>query len=69
MPGHKAVFINEPKLSDFKQVLIKEGISAEFSAGVLVCNNTVAIRRVGISALFNYRSPFFPLDNMFRLMM
>ena len=40
------MFVNEPRLSDFKQVLIKEGISAEFSAGVLVCNNTVAIRKV-----------------------
>ena len=52
VPGHKAVFINEPKLSDFKQVLLKEGISAEFSAGVLVCNNTVAIRRVSPWSLF-----------------
>jgi cleavage and polyadenylation specificity factor subunit 2 len=45
VPGHKAVFINEPKLSDFKQVLIREGIVAEFSGGVLICNNVVAVRR------------------------
>lgn len=43
--GHKAVFINEPKLSDFKLVLLQEGISAEFIAGVLICNNNVAVRR------------------------
>ncbi|KAK2170652.1 hypothetical protein LSH36_1g04012 [Paralvinella palmiformis] len=43
--GHKAVFINEPKLSDFKQILIKENIQAEFSGGVLICNNVVAVRR------------------------
>ncbi|KAI0233701.1 Cleavage and polyadenylation specificity factor subunit 2 [Lamellibrachia satsuma] len=43
--SHTAVFINEPKLSDFKQVVIKEGIQAEFVAGVLICNNMVAVRR------------------------
>ena len=46
MDSHTAVFINEPKLSDFKQVLLKEGIQAEFVAGVLICNNLVAVRRV-----------------------
>lgn len=45
MPGHQSVFINEPRLSDFKQVLLKEGIQAEFVGGVLVCNTMVAVRR------------------------
>ncbi|KAF3850061.1 hypothetical protein F7725_019780 [Dissostichus mawsoni] len=45
MPGHQSVFINEPRLSDFKQVLLREGIQAEFVGGVLVCNNMVAVRR------------------------
>uniref|UniRef100_A0A8C6WDZ0 Cleavage and polyadenylation specificity factor subunit 2 n=1 Tax=Neogobius melanostomus TaxID=47308 RepID=A0A8C6WDZ0_9GOBI len=45
IPGHQSVFINEPRLSDFKQVLLKEGIQAEFVGGVLVCNNLVAVRR------------------------
>lgn len=44
--GHQSVFINEPRLSDFKQVLLREGIQAEFVGGVLVCNNMVAVRRV-----------------------
>uniref|UniRef100_A0A8D3CIX7 Cleavage and polyadenylation specificity factor subunit 2 n=1 Tax=Scophthalmus maximus TaxID=52904 RepID=A0A8D3CIX7_SCOMX len=43
--GHQSVFINEPRLSDFKQVLLREGIQAEFVGGVLVCNNMVAVRR------------------------
>lgn len=43
---HMSVFVNEPKLSDFKQVLMKEGIQAEFSGGVLICNGVVAVRRV-----------------------
>jgi cleavage and polyadenylation specificity factor subunit 2 len=43
---HATVFVNELKLSDFKQVLMKAGIQAEFSAGILYCNNgLVAIRR------------------------
>lgn len=46
VPGHQSVFINEPRLSDFKQVLLREGIQAEFVGGVLVCNNMVAVRRV-----------------------
>ncbi|XP_072283809.1 cleavage and polyadenylation specificity factor subunit 2 [Pyxicephalus adspersus] len=45
IPGHQSVFMNEPRLSDFKQVLLREGIQAEFVGGVLVCNNLVAVRR------------------------
>ncbi|PSN48231.1 putative cleavage and polyadenylation specificity factor subunit 2, partial [Blattella germanica] len=44
--GHQTCFINELKLSDFKQVLNKNNISSEFSGGVLwCCNGTVAVRR------------------------
>ncbi|KAJ8309378.1 hypothetical protein KUTeg_014252 [Tegillarca granosa] len=43
--GHKAVFVNEPKLSDFKLVLLQEGIQAEFAAGVLIWNNMVAVKK------------------------
>ncbi|XP_021378418.1 cleavage and polyadenylation specificity factor subunit 2-like [Mizuhopecten yessoensis] len=43
--GHKAVFVNEPKLSDFKLVLLQEGFQAEFIAGVLICNSSVAVKR------------------------
>lgn len=44
-PSHVPVFINEPRLSNLRQTLIKSGIQAEFNGGVLVCNNKVAIRR------------------------
>lgn len=53
-PGHQAVFINEPRLSDFKQVLLREGIQAEFVGGVLVCNNMVAVRRVRLCLPLNF---------------
>uniref|UniRef100_UPI00358E8751 cleavage and polyadenylation specificity factor subunit 2 n=1 Tax=Myxine glutinosa TaxID=7769 RepID=UPI00358E8751 len=45
LAGHQAVFVNEPRLSDFKQVLLREGIQAEFIGGVLVCNSVLAVRR------------------------
>ncbi|KRT83011.1 hypothetical protein AMK59_3146, partial [Oryctes borbonicus] len=44
---HDTVFINELKLSEFKQILAKSNITSEFSGGVLwCCNGTIAIRRV-----------------------
>lgn len=46
VPGHQTTFINELKLSDFKQILNKSNIPSEFSGGVLwCCNNTIAVRR------------------------
>ena len=30
-PTHAPVFINEPRLSDLRQVLVKNGIQAEFN--------------------------------------
>ncbi|XP_065184481.1 cleavage and polyadenylation specificity factor subunit 2-like [Sycon ciliatum] len=45
VPPHEAVFLNEPRLSDFKQVLSKAGIQAEFSGGVLIINDRVAVRK------------------------
>lgn len=47
--AHNAVLINELKLSDFKQVLLRNSISSELSGGVLLCaNGTCAIRRVSL---------------------
>ncbi|XP_011500980.1 PREDICTED: probable cleavage and polyadenylation specificity factor subunit 2 [Ceratosolen solmsi marchali] len=46
IPSHQTAFINELKLSDFKQILNKSNIPSEFSGGVLwCCNNTIAVRR------------------------
>uniref|UniRef100_L7MA23 Cleavage and polyadenylation specificity factor subunit 2 n=1 Tax=Rhipicephalus pulchellus TaxID=72859 RepID=L7MA23_RHIPC len=45
VPGHATIFVNELKLSDFKQVLLRNGVQAEFSGGVLYCNGIVAVRR------------------------
>lgn len=42
---HDAIFINELKLSDFKQILLNNGIQAEFSGGILYCNDKVSVRR------------------------
>jgi len=45
VPGHSSVFIGEPRLSDFKQVLTRNGIQAEFAGGALICNYVVAVKR------------------------
>ena len=43
---HKAIFVNEPKLSDLKQIFIQRMIQAEFTGGVLVCNGKIALKKV-----------------------
>ena len=45
MSNHVTIFVNELKLSDFKQVLVKHGIQAEFHGGVLYINDKVCVRR------------------------
>ena len=50
MPAHPCVFVNEPKLLDLKMILIRQhGLKAEFVNGVLICEDTVAIKRVSHS--------------------
>ncbi|XP_058465786.1 probable cleavage and polyadenylation specificity factor subunit 2 [Malaya genurostris] len=47
LPAHNSVFINELKLIDFRQVLMKANINSEVSGGVLWCSNgTLALKRV-----------------------
>lgn len=43
---HKTVFVNEPKLSDLKQIFTQNSIQAEFHGGVLVCNGMIALKKV-----------------------
>lgn len=57
---HNTVFVNELKLSDFKQVLSKSSITSEFSGGVLWCSNgTIAIRRVSKEAALRFYFNFY----------
>lgn len=59
IPPHESVFINELKISDFKQVLLKNNIHAEFSNGALWCaNSTIAIRRVSLVNTKEYHIKF-----------
>lgn len=53
IPPHKAIFFNEPKLSDLKQVMMKAGFQAEFNKGVLVVDDKIAVRKVLLYGLFN----------------
>lgn len=55
--SHDTTFINELKLSEFKQVLNKSNITSEFVGGVLwCCNGTLAVRRVSTNYYFIYFS-------------
>lgn len=45
IPSHNAIFINELKLSDFKQVLLNNNIQAEFSDGILYCGDKLAVKK------------------------
>uniref|UniRef100_A0A915EET8 Cleavage and polyadenylation specificity factor subunit 2 n=1 Tax=Ditylenchus dipsaci TaxID=166011 RepID=A0A915EET8_9BILA len=45
IPSHQSVFVNDPKLTDLKQLLASSGFQAEFSAGVLYVNNLASVRR------------------------
>lgn len=44
--SHDTVFVNEVRLNEFKLILTKNGLSAEFIMGVLVVNGKVAIKRL-----------------------
>jgi len=43
---HDTVFVNEIRLNEFKMVLTKNGLPAEFIMGVLVVNGRVAVKRL-----------------------
>ena len=46
IPGHRAVFIGEVRLADFKMILINAGYRAEFSGGMLVtADGTVSLKK------------------------
>lgn len=44
-PLRPAVLLCEPRLSDLKQTLLKRGIPAELSAGHLLVNGVISIRK------------------------
>lgn len=43
LPAHESVFVNDPKLSDLRVFLNKNGFSAEFSAGTLYVNEVLRV--------------------------
>jgi cleavage and polyadenylation specificity factor subunit 2 len=47
IPPHDFVFLNEIKLADFRQILMKNSIQSEISGGMLLCcNGTIALKRI-----------------------
>eukprot|EP00043_Microstomoeca_roanoka_P017986 m.189803 g.189803 ORF g.189803 m.189803 type:complete len:354 (-) comp16747_c0_seq23:1438-2499(-) len=55
---HDVVFVGDLRLSDFKRILIEAGYDAQFSRGMLVINDTVAI--VKSSGGLSIEGPFCP---------
>jgi cleavage and polyadenylation specificity factor subunit 2 len=52
IPGHRAVFIGEVRLADFKQVLAQSGYRSEFIGGVLVtAEGTIALKKEEVEGL------------------
>eukprot|EP01112_Ceratiomyxa_fruticulosa_P013936 TRINITY_DN3952_c0_g1_i2.p1 TRINITY_DN3952_c0_g1~~TRINITY_DN3952_c0_g1_i2.p1 ORF type:complete len:765 (-),score=147.43 TRINITY_DN3952_c0_g1_i2:128-2422(-) len=50
--GHNAVYVGDIKLSDFKDVLTKNGFHVQFNRGVLTANGCVALRREEVNGAF-----------------
>ncbi|KAL3683878.1 hypothetical protein R1sor_001900 [Riccia sorocarpa] len=46
-PPHKAVYVGDLWLADFKQLLATKGIQAEFAGGLLRCGENIAVRKSG----------------------
>lgn len=47
IPPHDFVFLNELRLADFRQILMKNNIQSEISGGMLLCcNGTIALKRI-----------------------
>lgn len=47
IPPHDFVFLNEVKLVEFRQILMKNSIQSEISGGMLLCcNGTIALKRI-----------------------
>lgn len=43
--GHSCIFLGEIKLTNFREMLLKEGIKAEFKKGFLICNDSILVRK------------------------
>ena len=44
--AHQPIFVGDVILAEFRRLLQREGIPAEFVDGALICNDTVIIRKV-----------------------
>ena len=45
-PSHVPVFINEPRLSNLRQTLIKSGIQAEFNGKIICVSVIYAVKSI-----------------------
>ncbi|CAD6190076.1 unnamed protein product [Caenorhabditis auriculariae] len=69
IPCHEAVYVNDPKLSEFKNVLVEKGYKAEFQAGSLQINGgAFSIRRADTGSFSlegAFSKDYYSLRNIF----
>ncbi|EFP11719.1 hypothetical protein CRE_27737 [Caenorhabditis remanei] len=68
IPIHQAIFVNDPKLSDFKSLFVEKGFKAEFLSGtLLIKGGKCSIRRgeMGFSMEGALEKDYYKLRNLF----
>ncbi|CAO4380268.1 unnamed protein product [Caenorhabditis nigoni] len=68
IPVHQAIFVNDPKLSEFKNLLVDKGYKAEFFSGTLLINGgKCSIRRgeTGFQMEGAFTKDFYKLRKLF----
>lgn len=58
IPVHTTIFVNDPKLSDFKNLLVDKGYKAEFLSGTLLINGGKYSIRRGETGFFQMEGAF-----------
>lgn len=58
IPVHQAIFVNDPKMSDFKNLLVEKGYRAEFLNGTLIINGGKCSIRRTETGLFQMEGTF-----------
>lgn len=58
IPVHQAIFVNDPKMSDFKNLLVEKGYKAEFFSGTLLINGGKCSIRRGETGFFQMEGAF-----------
>jgi hypothetical protein len=61
--SHQPILAGDIILTEFRRTLERESISTEFINGTLVCNDTVTLRKVKDTYIYNIPHNIFDLSN------